>query len=95
MVAAPVYKGYLGVQMRYDRWALLADLQQVCGLYTAVGQQERQEHFTLLDAQLQYALSPMVHLWVRGDNLLAQRYEINAGFPMPKATFMAGFDVEF
>ena len=54
-----------------------------------------QEHFTLLDAQLQYALSPMVHLWVRGDNLLAQRYEINAGFPMPKATFMAGFDVEF
>ena len=95
VVAAPVYKGYLGVQMRYDRWALLADLQQVCGLYTAVGPQERQEHFTLLDAQLQYALSPMVHLWVRGDNLLAQRYEINAGFPMPKATFMAGFDVEF
>ena len=95
VVAAPVYKGYLGVQMRYGRWALLADLQQVCGLYTAVGQQERQEHFTLLDAQLQYALSPMVHLWVRGDNLLAQRYEINAGFPMPKATFMAGFDVEF
>ena len=46
MVAAPVYKGYLGVQMRYGHWALLADLQQVCGLYTAVGQQERQEHFT-------------------------------------------------
>ena len=31
-----------------------------------------------------------VSLWLRGDNLLAQRYEINAGFPMPRATFTCG-----
>jgi len=27
--------------------------------------------------------------------LLAQRYEINAGYPMPKATFMGGINVNF
>jgi iron complex outermembrane receptor protein len=32
---------------------------------------------------------------VRGENLLAQRYEINAGYPMPRATFMAGANVSF
>ena len=29
------------------------------------------------------------------DNLLAQQYEINAGFPMPGATFVGGFDISF
>ena len=29
------------------------------------------------------------------ENLLAQKYEINAGFPMPKATFMGGIHLSF
>ena len=32
---------------------------------------------------------------VKGENLLAQRYEINAGYPMPKATFMGGINLNF
>ena len=72
-----------------------AGLQQVCGLYLSTGEQERQEHFTLLNAMLQYALPCHTHLWVRGENLLAQRYQINDGYPMPKATFMAGCSVDF
>lgn len=95
VVAAPVYKGYVGAVMRYGRWTATAGLQQVCGLYVAVGNQERQEDFTLLNAMVQYTLPCHVSLWVKGDNLLAQRYEINEGYPMPKTTFMAGFSVEF
>ena len=72
-----------------------AGLQQVCGLYQSTGEQERQAHFTLLNAMLQYALPCHTHLWVRGENLLAQRYQINDGYPMPKATFMAGCSVDF
>lgn len=34
-------------------------------------------------------------VWVRGENLLAQRYEINAGYPMPRATVFAGLKVNF
>ena len=95
VVSAPVYKGYAGTVMRYGRWMATAGLQQVCGLYLSTGEQERQEHFTLLNAMLQYALPCHTHLWVRGENLLAQRYQINDGYPMPKATFMAGCSVDF
>ena len=35
------------------------------------------------------------YLFVKGENLLAQRYEINAGYPMPKATFMGGINLNF
>lgn len=34
-------------------------------------------------------------IWARGENLLAQRYEIMAGYPMPKATVMAGLNIHF
>lgn len=36
-----------------------------------------------------------ITLWARGENLLAQRYEINAGYPMPRATIMAGIELDF
>ena len=34
-------------------------------------------------------------LYVDGENLLAQRYVINAGFPMPRATVLGGLDMHF
>ena len=32
---------------------------------------------------------------MRGENLLAQSYEINLGYPMPRATFMGGVNLNF
>lgn len=95
LVAAPTYKGYLGTSMRYGKWSAAAGLQQVCGLYKAVGANQQKETFTLLNATVSYQPIPMVRLYLKGDNLLGQKYEINAGYPMPKATFMAGVNVEF
>ena len=40
-------------------------------------------------------LNRNITLWVRGENLLAQRYELNLGYPMPRATFMGGVSVNF
>ena len=34
-------------------------------------------------------------IWARGENLLAQKYEINAGYPMPRATVLGGIDISF
>ena len=42
-----------------------------------------------------YRLCPYASLFVRGENLLAQRYEIMRGYPMPKATFLGGVSVSF
>ena len=49
----------------------------------------------LLDASVTYAASRNISLWARGENLLAQKYEINYGYPMPRATFMGGVSVNF
>jgi iron complex outermembrane receptor protein len=65
------------------------------GLYTEVGENEMKESFTLLNATLGYQLLKNVGLWIKGENLLAQKYEINAGFPMPRSTFMGGVNISF
>lgn len=95
VVSAPKYKGYLGASMSYGRWSGSAGLMQVCGLYTDVGENSTTEDFTLLNATVGYAASKHARLWIKGENLLAQKYEYMAGMPMPRATFMCGVNVEF
>ena len=95
VIAAPEYKGMLGVGYRHHRWNVIASLQYINGLYTATGENPCKEDFCLLNATINYQLSHPITLWVRGENLLAQKYEINLGYPMPRATFMAGVNVNF
>ena len=95
VVAAPTYKGFLGANFNCQKWSVIAGLQYISGLYTAVGDDETKENFCLLNATVGYALSNNVGLWLRGENLLAQSYEINLGYPMPRATFMGGVNVNF
>ncbi len=95
VLGAPQYKGFLGADFSQQRWNVVAGLQYINGLYTAIGDNEKKENFLLLNATVSYRLVNNLALWARGENLLAQRYEINAGYPMPRATFMAGANVSF
>ena len=95
IVAAPTYKGFLGANYHLRKWSVVAGLQYVNGLYTAIGDNEQKEHFCLLNTTVNYALCKSLALWARGENLLAQSYEINLGYPMPRATFMGGVNINF
>lgn len=94
VVAAPTYKGFLGADCNLGRVTLNAGLQYIGGLYTSVGNDVRKENFCLLNTAVSYAATSAVALWVRGENLLAQRYETVFGYPMPRATVMAGVRIE-
>ena len=54
-----------------------------------------EKDFFLLNLSATYALTPALSLWVRGENILAQGYEVNYGFPMPRATLMSGVKMSF
>lgn len=94
LLAAPKYKGYLGAHYRVCQLELTGGLQYINGLCTNVDS-GHEEEVVLLNASASYHLFPQVKLWVRGENLLARRYEFIEGFPMPKATMMAGIHVTF
>ena len=49
----------------------------------------------MLNVSVCYQLNKPVALWVRCENLLAKKYELNLGYSMPRATFMGGVNVTF
>lgn len=93
VVGAPELTFYLGTDFHKDKWTAALGLQYFNNLYTAVGTTETKEKCWLLNASVSYALCKTLSLWARGENLLAQSYEINLDYPMPRATFMAGVNV--
>ena len=93
VLASPEHKAYVGADYRRCRWTLAGGLQYVGGLYTQVSPAEVKENFLLLNATASYRALPWLSVWAKGENLLAQRYEINYGYPMPKATFMGGVKI--
>ena len=95
IVAAPEATGYLGVDYRKDKWLATLGVQYINHLYTEVGDNETKENFCLVNASVTYAATKALSIWARGENLLAQSYEINLGYPMPRATFMGGVSVNF
>ncbi len=95
IVAAPKVMDYWGIDYHCGKWFANLGLQHIKDLYTFVGANETKERFWLLSANVNYQATKNIALWARGENLLAQKYEINLGYPMPRATFMGGVNVTF
>ena len=95
VIAAPEHKLYAGANFSHRRWNVSTGIQYVEGLYTSVGENENKENFVLWNLRASFRACKWLDIWARGENLLAQEYEINAGYPMPRATVMAGFNLSF
>lgn len=89
VVAAPEHKLYVGGNFSKGRWNATTGIQYIAGLYTSVSPVVKEE-FVLWNATVSFRILPWLSVWVRGENLLAQEYEINADYPMPRATVIAG-----
>lgn len=94
VIAAPEHKLYAGANFSQGRWNVSTGLQYIAGLYTQTDPAVT-EDFVLWNVRASFRATRWLNIWVRGENLLAQRYEINAGYPMPRATIMAGVNFNF
>lgn len=79
VLASPEHKLYGGVNFRKGRWSASTGIQYVKGLYTDLDAATK-ENFVLWDMQGSFKATNYLSFYVRGENLLAQRYEINAGY---------------
>ena len=94
VIAAPEHKLYAEGQFTSGRWLAATGVEYIAGLYTSTGP-EMKESFVLWNLRGSFRALSWLTLWLRADNLLAQKYEINAGYPMPRATVMAGVNLRF
>lgn len=93
IVGAPKNKLFGELVYTPGQWRFSIDLQGVWGLNT----EESKESYALLNVRAAYSFEfkkPLM-LFVKGENLTAAKYQINYGFPMPRATVMAGAEWKF
>lgn len=94
-ISAPENKLFAGAAYRSGRFRVNTGLQYIAGLYTTADDAAQKESFLLWNLTANYRLAEGLHVFAKGDNLLAQKYETVAGFPMPRATFMGGLEWTF
>ena len=100
VLASPEHKLYAGVNYSYNKWILSTGIQFIDGLYTVLenkvtNTEAKKETFTLWNIRAAYKPISMLEIFARGENLLAQKYEINSGYPMPRATVFGGVNLRF
>ena len=94
VTGAPEHKLFVGGNYDAKHWVFNAGFTFLA-LYTSVGENPMKEEVPLLNATLSYKPVPQVRLFVKGENLFWQRYEVMAGYPMPLGTVMGGLSVTF
>lgn len=92
VTGAPEHKAYTSLTYNKGRWMASTGVQYICGLYTATSP-VKTEDFVLWNVRASFRVCKWFEIWVRGENLLAQSYQINDGYPMPKTTAMGGIKV--
>lgn len=93
---APKNKLVAQISWHPGNWQFALDSNTVWGLRT--GGPEK-ENYSLLNGRIGYDLNfhkaPKVNIFAKVNNITAAKYETIYGFPMPRATVMAGLDIRF
>ena len=98
VLAAPRQQFNINVNYTYKIWTLNVSSQYIEKLYTSIVTSQNQLitktlNYNLLNARLSAKPIKSLELFVAGNNLLNQKYEINYGYPMPGIYFNTGFNV--
>lgn len=94
LLAAPRHQVNLTVNYQYKFLNLNVNTQHVNGLYTALNLPVM-ESYTVLNARLSARLMARAEVFISGQNLLNQSYQINNGYPMPGINVHGGVKYRF
>ncbi len=96
--ATPQHNLFMSGYYKVDKFSIYISLQQIINLYNSDNSGTIsiiQDHYTLLKTKAAYRLNKLLEVYIMGDNLLNQNYQINNGYPMPGITAFAGINFHF
>lgn len=96
LAATPVHHAFVSVRYQHGKFVFNIKAEQVNDLY-GLGADGKaavvEPNYTLLGLRAQYAVRKSISLFVSGENLLDEAYQINRGYPMPGATAFVGMNI--
>lgn len=95
VIAAPRHQFVLNSHYKLKGFDFNINLQGINGLYTQVVPATVASNYFLVNAKTGYTINPYVDVFVKGENLTNQKYEINNAYPMPGITVLGGVNFHF
>ena len=93
IISMPEHKIFLKGNYQYKKLNFNLSVMHIGNLYTNIQPIEKQS-YTMLNSRVSYQVFPYLQIFVNGQNLLDQEYEINLNYPMPGITVFGGFSFD-
>ncbi len=95
--ATPAHNLFLSASYHLKKWQFRLKLQGIFDLYNETGQGTEvvEKDYQLLGARIAYQATRFMNVYLAGNNLFDQAYQINFGYPMPGINFMGGVSLKF
>jgi len=92
----PEHNLFASAAYRYKKWHFRTKLQSIFRLYNQSGQGVEiiEKDYQLLGVRVGYQVTRFLNLYLAGNNLLNQTYQINFGYPMPGIHIMGGANLK-
>jgi outer membrane receptor protein involved in Fe transport len=93
--ATPEHNLFVSGRYRLGKWNFLLKVQNIFNLYNAVadGIVVVEKNYQVLGARVGYHATRFLDVFLAGNNLLDQAYQINYGYPMPGVSVLGGISL--
>lgn len=96
LTSAPEHQLFAEATYTRGLFSLSADVQHVGTLYTLISDDGNEvQDYTVFNARTTVRPTSFLEIFVAGENLTDEEYEINYDYPMPTATVFAGMNFRF
>ncbi|MBN1117382.1 MAG: TonB-dependent receptor [Bacteroidales bacterium] len=93
VLATPEHKLFVSGIYSYKGLTTTLSIQYINNLYTFIGANSLTTDFTLINTRVSYNINDLINVYLKAENLLNTKYEINYGYPMPGILFFGGVNL--
>lgn len=95
VLATPEHSAYISANYTVDKFNFNLGLQSIINLTTLTSPKVEKESYTLLNSIISYKALENFELFLKAENILDQKYQINYDYPMPGITIYGGLNFHF
>jgi iron complex outermembrane receptor protein len=95
ILAIPEQQISMGATWKYKKLTLGLNGQYIANLILVTKPEVKKEDYIVVNAKVNYDYNKHVCLFVKGENLLNQEYQINYNYPMPGICLFVGLNIHF
>jgi outer membrane cobalamin receptor len=95
IVATPEQQLFVSGTYKWNKLSFNLSVQHIQNLYTQITPSKVKDSYTLLNTRIAYTINKYTDVFLKGENLMDEKYYINYGYPMPGFIAFGGLNLHF